>query len=416
MAFATQLSVPGLPITPSYLALALWIVLSTGRIVLGHSLVMTDAFKQLARFWLGLAIALSIGTLVGYFKDELSISDALHDVASYVFLALLTCLSVAESDLSRRLRVIAWYVVIIGQLALLVQAALAWNLLHQSGVELWYWDVRFQGWSENPNQLALYCAILGPLGLYLATTSERLRPALAGFVSMILPFYMGRLTESDTYVLATIATYVPFLFLQLRAGPPAGGRISGITRKAAVFLLALSIPLCLALVPLGLTNVDDLHDFAKGLTRGKGGPATERSTEQRLHLWDGAFEKGLYSGSLGLGPGPHVDRPANRSGSGASLIVPKEAHNTILDFYTQGGLMAVLLLVWIVSSAAARVWHAKLDGLLGLMASIVVFSIFHLTVRHPIVWFGIALCLAARSHPVEVARLQPAVLVARPST
>ena len=38
MAFATQLSVPGLPITPSYLALALWIVLSTGRIVMGHSL------------------------------------------------------------------------------------------------------------------------------------------------------------------------------------------------------------------------------------------------------------------------------------------------------------------------------------------------------------------------------------------
>jgi hypothetical protein len=68
-----------------------------------------------------------------------------------------------------------------------------------------------------------------------------------------------------------------------------------------------------------------------------------------------------------------------------------------LDVYTQGGLVAVLALAWIVGSATLSAWRAKLDALLALTASIVVFSIPHLIIRHPIVWYALSICLVAET-------------------
>jgi hypothetical protein len=394
MAFATQLPVPGLPITLSHLALLLWILLSVGRILAGHRLIVTAAFKRLCIFWLGLALSLCLGTVVGYFRNDLSLADALHDTVSYVLLALVTCLPAAEPNAADRLPAYAWYVVIIGQLALAAQVGLAWGLFHQSGVDLWYWGVRFQGWSENPNQLALYCAVLGPLALHVATTTKNSFGKIGGLLGLILPFYVGRLTQSDTYLLTAVPMYLIFLVLQLRTGLSPGSSKASFGRQVAIVVLLTSISLSLALVPYGLAEFGNVQKFAQSLTRGKGGPATDHTAALRLHLWDSALVKGLYSGSLGLGPGPHVDRPAAESGKGPAMTVPKEAHNTILDLYTQGGLIAVLLLFWIVGSAALCAWRAKFNALFALIASLAVFSIFHLTIRHPIVWFPITLCLA----------------------
>ena len=104
---------------------------------------------------------------------------------------------------------------------------------------------------------------------------------------------------------------------------------------------------------------------------------------------------------LGLGPGPHVDRPA--SVYRQFKREPFEAHSTYLDTYTQGGLIALLALLWILGSAALAAWRAKLDALLALMVSILFYGFPHLIVRHPIVWFAVTLCLVvgtSRAVPV----------------
>lgn len=105
------------------------------------------------------------------------------------------------------------------------------------------------------------------------------------------------------------------------------------------------------------------------------------------------MEKGLKSGSLGLGPGPHLERPpvADRQ----FLQRPFEAHNTVLDLYLQGGLLAVMALVWIVGAAMSFAWRAGFDALLVLGVSTIIFSMPHLIIRHPIVWFSLAFCLVA---------------------
>jgi hypothetical protein len=53
-------------------------------------------------------------------------------------------------------------------------------------------------------------------------------------------------------------------------------------------------------------------------------------------------------------------------------------------------------------------FRAKLDGLTTVLCGLAVFSIFHLIVRHPILWFAVGLSLvgadAARRKTAAIAR------------
>ena len=82
-----------------------------------------------------------------------------------------------------------------------------------------------------------------------------------------------------------------------------------------------------------------------------------------------------------------------------------EAHNTLLDIFTQGGLMAVLSLSWLVGAAFLLTLRARLDGLTMLLCGLTIFTIFHLFVRHPIFWLATAICLvAAESRKLSLTR------------
>jgi O-antigen ligase len=110
------------------------------------------------------------------------------------------------------------------------------------------------------------------------------------------------------------------------------------------------------------------------------------------------------SGSLGLGPGAHQEiRPLNEP---LYEDNPFEAHNTFLDVYTQGGLLAVCLLIWLGVAAARSVLRAELDALFGLTITLAFFAIPHLIIRHPIVWFAITLCLVAGGTKLQSSRPQ----------
>jgi hypothetical protein len=113
--------------------------------------------------------------------------------------------------------------------------------------------------------------------------------------------------------------------------------------------------------------------------------------------------------SRGLGPGPHLRTPPSlllvRM---ATLNRPKavlhpdangtpnfEAHNTTLDLFLQGGLLAVLSFFWLVAMALFSTYKARLAGLTTLLCGLFLFGMSALIIRHPIFWFTIALCLVA---------------------
>ena len=394
MSSATQILIPGLPLTIGEFSLLVWIILSLGRIIAGEQVIVTPALVRLAGFWVALALLLCVGAFMGYLTKVLQPSYVIHDTIAYALLALLTCLAAARPNASHHLRHCAWFVIACANASLAIQLGQGWGLFHVSSVNPWFWD-RFRGWSANPNQLALYCTMYGPIALHLATTSKKTFAKIVGYMGLILPYYVGWMTKSDTFVLSTILTSFIFLGLRLRTWLSSGGSKAAIGRQIAILLLFVSVPLGLALVPYSTTEVDVAALIAKNLTRDQDGKGIEANTARRRQLWNEAIENGLQSASLGLGPGPHqVIRPLNEPSTDPP---PFEAHNTYLDIYTQGGLMAVLLLFWIVGSAAAFVWRAKLDALFALALSLALFANTHMIIRHPVVWFAVTLCLATGS-------------------
>jgi hypothetical protein len=112
---------------------------------------------------------------------------------------------------------------------------------------------------------------------------------------------------------------------------------------------------------------------------------------------------------LGLGPGPHIDIPfiiiegrLSPSADPKDIEHPEinglpnfEAHDTLLDLFTQCGLIGVLSVVWLGGISLLGTIRAELDGLTTMLCGVAVFSIFHLIVRHPVFWFIMSLSLVA---------------------
>jgi O-Antigen ligase len=369
----------------------MWIVLTVAFRISQQPVYLTPALARLGGFWLSFTVLVGFGLIIGFQTQVLTASYIMHDSVAYLLLALITCLSVASPDTAFNLRQTAWFMILLASVSLAVQWVAGLGLINIANVNPWYWE-RFRGWSENPNQLALYCAIYGPVALHLAVSSKRRSAKIAGFAALILPVATGVMTRSDTYILTLIMTGMIFTGLRLRRYLSGSSRrnTSSTGRQLTILMMLATAPFILAMVPYETASMSTLLN---SVTRDRGGVGIEETTERRRDLWSEAVLNGFQSASLGLGPGPHQKiRPLNEPIFEDDTF---EAHNTFLDVYTQGGLLAVCLLLWLGVSAARAALHAHLDALFALMVTLAFFAIPHLIIRHPVVWFALTLCLVA---------------------
>ena len=407
LATASQLRPAGASIGPGEVCLMVWIVLMLGRETIQLGPQFTPPLSRMLIFWLLFAVAQSVGTLTGFAIGDIHDSSLfMHDVMAYPLLAAIGLLSVVGPDADSRLHRVAWFLVTLGSGTLALQVAQAWGLVGMGSTDPWYWD-RLRGWSANPNQLAFLCAMLGLLSLHLADVAASALARIAAIATAILPVYVGRLTKSDTFVLVLVATGPIFIALKLRSWLFDQPRFN--VRSASAWIAVLALPLlAVSAIPFAYSIAADAGTIAQDLAKGNK-QETEDTAQVRLAAWQQAFDRGLESGMLGLGPGPHLPIPASilagrldSSGEPKYLEHPKnngtpnfEAHNTLLDIFTQGGLLAVLSLCWLVGAALLLTFRARLDGLTTLLCGLTIFNVFHLFARHPVFWFAIAMCLVA---------------------
>jgi O-antigen ligase len=142
--------------------------------------------------------------------------------------------------------------------------------------------------------------------------------------------------------------------------------------------------LAVGALPLGPAAVDLVEAKSEALY------SEDNQGDLRFHLWAEAFDKGMDSAMLGLGPGPHLTKTKSWKFSPPAKF---EAHNTPLDLFSQGGVLALLAIAFLYASLLLATTRAKLPALAALSCAIVVFSMFHFIIRHPIFWFGVVLCL-----------------------
>jgi hypothetical protein len=414
----SQLRPEGAPIGPGEICLATWVFLmlccETRR--LGPPL--TSPLSILLIFWLVFTLTQCLGTMTAFAIGDRHDPDLfMHDALAYPLLVAVSSLSVVEPGAGPRLNRVAWLVVTLGSPLLALQVGKAWDAIDILPIEPWYWD-RFRGWCNNPNQLALLCAVLGLLSLHLADTATRHRGRIAALACTVLPFYVGRLTKSDTFAIILVASGPIFVVLKFRTWLFAS-RQRLTFRSAAAWIVVLAVPLTVgAIAPLINSIVVEAKDVAKEMAKGND-VETERTASVRFIAWGEAISRGIESGMLGLGPGPHIEIPFLIAEGRRHVtdepdfmnhplpgVAPNfEAHNTLLDLFTQCGLMGVLGVIWLAAMALSATYKARLDGLVTLLCGLTIFSMFHLIIRHPIVWFAFALCLVAG----DAARMAPAV-------
>jgi hypothetical protein len=385
---------------PGEYCLAIWLALTLGREAGRLGPALTPALTKLLIFWLLFALAQSLGALTGLaLADENDPQGFAHDIIAYALAAVVSCLSVAEADAGPRLRRVAWILSALGAAGFALQLANGQGLFSIPKIDPWYWD-RFRGWSANPNQLALLCAVLGLIALYLADSAASLGERVAALGCMVFAAFVGLLTKSNSFTLVLLAAGPVFIALKLGTWLFLSERRVSF-KFAAAWLIVLALPLALAAAaPLGSALTLEAGNLGRHKTEG-----TTQEAELRFHLWREAIRRGVESGLLGLGPGPHSELPHSIEMSESSdepINTQKakswsnfESHNTLLEIFTQGGLFAVSSFIWIIGMAVLAAQRARQGALITLLCGVGIFSIFHVIIRHPMSWFVVALCLVA---------------------
>jgi hypothetical protein len=188
-----------------------------------------------------------------------------------------------------------------------------------------------------------------------------------------------------------VTAAVVFFLLRLRSWLTSQQHRFSFRSVVAVLVVTAAVPLALTLAPYAVATADEFEGLAISLAKDRGGEATKRTASLRVQLWEDALRRGLQAGSFGLGPGPHLEKP--NVADNRLLPTPFEAHSTLLDIFTQGGLLAVIAVCSLFAGAFLLAFRAKLDALAALFVALAIFSISHFILRHPIVWFAFTLSL-----------------------
>ena len=422
---ASQLRLTSVPVGPGELVLLVWIAATVGRLLLSGTRLHTRALSDLLLFWAIFALALSIGMITAMATGEqFDLGLMLHDVAAYGLVAVVSCLCATPLVHLRR---VCWILVISGAVSLSLQFAHGMGSISVPGVDPWFWT-RFRGWSENPNQLAVACLIVALLAWYLADTAASFAARSTALLALIPAIVVGRMSQSDTFAAALVAAVPAWFVVKMIAWTRAERHQSSL--HASLGRLAwLALPLLLlSVAPVVLSEAEGIKRFAMGFAKNGGVEAADEAN-LRITLWHQAFERGLESAMLGLGPGPHLQipeeivagrvntvQPINTSHPTQSGAANFEAHNTMLDVFTQGGLLAVASFLWLLAQAAWSAYRSRSAGLMALLAGAATFMMTGNIVRQPVFWFAIVLCLCVPVVPIRRRERVPSVQLAPPAT
>jgi hypothetical protein len=384
LATATQLRFGDTPFGPGEICLAVWLGLFLYRQAWRPAPTSNAALTGVAIFWLILIVAESIGAIVGAATEPFfDTAHIIHDVIAYSFLFSVACIMALELANEHCRRRVTRLLVLFGAAFLSLQVAYAYGLIPLPiPVDPWFYD-RLRGWSNDPNQLGLVGALLTLISIHLAGSARAIAEMIAAAACAVVAFSVGVLTKSDSFTVGLLAAGAVFLAIQSSVWLATFKR--GVTFRAALVSLALlGLPvLTVGALPLAPAVVDRVEAKSDALYN------EDNQGDLRFHLWAEAYDKGMDAAMLGLGPGPHLTKTKSWK-----LPPPAkfEAHNTPLDLFVQGGLLALLDIALLYASLLLATTRARLPALAALSCAFAVFSMFHFIIRHPIFWFGVVLC------------------------
>ncbi|MEO5614461.1 MAG: O-antigen ligase family protein [Cypionkella sp.] len=363
--------------------LLVWLCLAGLRQLLSRPLILNPALTRVLCFWFVIVVSLCVGMSVGLVVEPFQDYDGMfRDAIAYAFVfSFSAMMALTLSDAADR-RQLSWRIVMIGSISLILQIGGGLGKIPMPGVDPWYWD-RLRGWAENPNQLGFFALFITLLGLHLAEQAATKTESLYALGALVPALVAGHMSRSDSFVIGLIVSGGLFITLKSVAWLQ-DSEMAPTLRGAAVALGLLALPLAIIIsVPFASAALSSFERVSNQVY------ADNDQGDTRLHLWAEAIDKGIQSGLVGFGPGPHLTSKSFKRPPPDKF----EVHNTLLDLLTQGGIVAMAAFVWISVTALFAAARAEYPALAGLVAGLLVFSMFHYVLRQPIFWFGIVVCL-----------------------
>lgn len=269
-------------------------------------------------------------------------------------------------------------------------------------------DVRYAGWSENPNQLALFFI---PLPVWLAALwRDVLKPELSQTVGFGLLLFalmlMGLLVRSDGLFVVWVFEFAVLLVLRLRWDLKVS--------RMSLFGYAMAMVLCVFFVKT-FAHGEVRKSFQcaaqhliQGLNPWKANCYQEEAFQDkeamrigysdpvekagvRMDLWQNGLKAWREAPLFGHGPGafswysnPDIPKAAEAEGK-----FREEAHNIIIDLLTQGGVLLGTAWLALLLNLLVGAWRIRDSYTFSVVLMIGVFTMFHYHLRQPYLWFGL---------------------------
>ncbi len=393
LSISTNLRLAAFPVGPGELMLLALAVIGFfyGQL---QSLWKTPMFL----FWCPVLLCMTAGALLGTMSGNM----AQHHAMAYAFASVVTVglslLMIELTDAALRktifwlclsTAVFLWFGFIIylsGDLELA-------NKLNMTNLG----DLRYSGWSVNPNQLALFFV---PLPVWLVALwrnvdkPTRFHTASYGVLLFAL-MLMGLLVRSDGLFVVWVFEFVILIFLRLRWEMKAN--------RSSLLAYAAMMVLCVFLVKTfahgemrkSVKCAIETISQGEGLWSSKcyngqsfkdqeafriGYSDPLQKTGVRQEHWMNGLQSWSQSPWVGHGPGEY---------SWNSIGSEKESHNITIDLLTQGGVLAGVAWVLLVSYLLISAWRIRDSYTFSVVLMMAVFTFFHNT-RQPYFWFVLA--------------------------
>jgi O-antigen ligase len=370
---ATQLRLAGQPIGPGELLLVPWVAFVGFCLLRGVRFAYTDAFKVFLTFWLVAAVILSLGSLVAIEINQLADQSAGHDLQAFLFVALLTLLlAIRLGDGDEYYLTLARATLFATSAAALVLLGVGLVTTNLGPLSLWYYGVRFRGWSVNPNQLANFLLPMPFLGWYLLQQTRSVARKLMYLLAISVCVAGGIATQSDALRVAWSGSLGAIIVLLWYRAVFRG-------RSRFLHVSHIMLPLAAIVVAIGAGPeiVERAQQVAQGLYEKQG------QGDTRFTVWSHGIDAIMHSPLVGLGPGAH-------SGF-AGPFEGLEAHNSFIDWGTSTGLTGVLLLLSLLFWCVWRAVSARAFALLGVALAVIIDSFFGYSLRQPVYWLFLLL-------------------------
>jgi hypothetical protein len=391
LASAAQFRASSIPVGPGELLLVGWILFIAVQLLRGVRFSTGRIFWFVLGFWLISAALLAVGTLVALHTHQLNAQMATRDAMAFAFLAVLApllALNLSHDQSNAYHENIARYTFVIFTLCGACLLLIGMFSPSLGPIELWYGRGlalgrgRFQGWTENPNQLALFTLGMPFLGIFFYQRAKSAwRKAMCAF-AIGCCLMVGLATFGDGLRLAWIVGLGGLAALAWwRAVLRMRGRFVYITHALVPFVIIFSI------LTLGDELVNRAWEVGEA-TYQEGGQGNTRITH-----WMHGIEVILQSPVVGFGPGPH---------SGIwGPFQDQEAHSTPIDWGTSTGMVGIALHFALVIWCAWKAFRVGSFTMFSMVMALTVFSIFSYTIRWPVYWLLLILSATLPQSRIE---------------